>query len=343
MSRSEQKVVQYLNEAHATEHGARARAAVADRDDARAAATARRSRRTCGETRDHAERVAGAPRRARPGRQPAAGRSAASPRTSSARRSRSPRRRSISCAAPAARRRCSRTPRTPAPPRRWRSRRTPRSSASRARSATSRPRSSPRRSAPTRRRCSSAILREIPKLTDAVVRADVEGDPSYDVTKTGAADAARATGQAAAKTARKTGAKAKRSARRRARCPGVAQAEGPVKGAVASAGDLAIARLRHADRRGDRRAGSPSSRRSTSPRSTSTSASTRTARRCSTAIEHAARRRAVAGLRRADGRRGPDGAGRGRRRPRQAGPDLRARPQGPRRRARAAERELTNA
>ena len=51
-----------------------------------------------------------------------------------------------------------------------------------ARSATTRRPSSPRRSAPTRRRCSSAILREIPKLTDAVVRADIKGKPSYDVT-----------------------------------------------------------------------------------------------------------------------------------------------------------------
>ena len=39
------------------------------------------------------------------------------------------------------------------------------------------------------------ILREIPKLTGAVVGADIEGDPSYEITKTGAADAARATGR----------------------------------------------------------------------------------------------------------------------------------------------------
>ena len=85
------------------------------------------------------------------------------------------------------------------------------------------------------------ILREIPKLTGAVVGADIEGDPSYDITKTGAADAARATGKAAAKTARKTGAKAKRSTRQARKVPGVAQAEGQVKGAVASQSDLAIA------------------------------------------------------------------------------------------------------
>jgi ferritin-like metal-binding protein YciE len=85
------------------------------------------------------------------------------------------------------------------------------------------------------------IMRELPKLTAAVVGADVEGDPSYDVTKTGAADAARATGKAAAKTARKTGAKAKSSTRQARKVPGVAQVEGQVKGAVASQSDLAIA------------------------------------------------------------------------------------------------------
>ena len=85
------------------------------------------------------------------------------------------------------------------------------------------------------------IMRELPKLTAAVVGADVEDDPSYDVTKTGAADAARATGKAAAKTARKTGAKAKRSTRQARKVPGVAQAEGQIKGAVASQSDLAIA------------------------------------------------------------------------------------------------------
>jgi ferritin-like metal-binding protein YciE len=66
------------------------------------------------------------------------------------------------------------------------------------------------------------IMRELPKLTAAVVGADVEDDPSYDVTKTGAADAA------------------KRTTRKARKVPGVAQAEGQVKGAVASESDLAI-------------------------------------------------------------------------------------------------------
>jgi ferritin-like metal-binding protein YciE len=82
------------------------------------------------------------------------------------------------------------------------------------------------------------VLREIPKLTDAVVRADVKGDPSFDVTTTGAADAVREAGEAA----RTTATRAKRSARQARKVPGVARAEGTVKGAVASEGDLAIAR-----------------------------------------------------------------------------------------------------
>jgi ferritin-like metal-binding protein YciE len=69
---------------------------------------------------------------------------------------------------------------------------------------------------------------ELPKLARAVVGAELEGKPSYDVTKTGAADAVRTT--------------AKRSARQARKAPGVARAEGQAKGAVASAEDLPIAR-----------------------------------------------------------------------------------------------------
>lgn len=84
------------------------------------------------------------------------------------------------------------------------------------------------------------VLREIPKLTDAVVRADVKGDSSYDVTTTGAADAVRTAGTAARETTRRTAAGAKRTARQARKVPGVAQAEGEIKGAVASERDLAI-------------------------------------------------------------------------------------------------------
>jgi ferritin-like metal-binding protein YciE len=78
------------------------------------------------------------------------------------------------------------------------------------------------------------ILREIPKLTGAVVGAEVDGDGSYDVTKTGAADAVREAGDAAMNVAKRTGRQARKA-------PGVARAEGEVKGALASEDDLAIA------------------------------------------------------------------------------------------------------
>jgi ferritin-like metal-binding protein YciE len=71
------------------------------------------------------------------------------------------------------------------------------------------------------------VLREIPKLTDAVVGADVEGESSYDVRTTGAAE---------------TVASAKRTARQARRVPGVARAEGQIKGAVSSEENLPVAR-----------------------------------------------------------------------------------------------------
>jgi ferritin-like metal-binding protein YciE len=86
------------------------------------------------------------------------------------------------------------------------------------------------------------VLREIPKLTDAVVRADVGGEPSYDVTTTGAADTLRDVGRAAREKTTRTTASAKRTARQARRVPGVAQVEGQTKGAVASEENLAIAR-----------------------------------------------------------------------------------------------------
>jgi hypothetical protein len=73
------------------------------------------------------------------------------------------------------------------------------------------------------------LLQEIPSLTDAVAQAEFDGEGSYDVTETGAADAVR-----------KVGGTAKRTARQARKVPGVARAEGAAKGAVASASDLAI-------------------------------------------------------------------------------------------------------
>lgn len=86
------------------------------------------------------------------------------------------------------------------------------------------------------------ILREIPKLTDAVARAELHDDPSYSVTETGAADAVREAGGAPASVARKTTAATKRTARRARKVPAVAQAEQQVKAAVADQAGLAIAR-----------------------------------------------------------------------------------------------------
>src|SRR5918998_96718 len=56
------------------------------------------------------------------------------------------------------------------------------------------------------------VLREIPELTDAVVRADVRGNGSYDVAKTGAADAGRG-------AARRTRTAAKRTTTKGSRAP----------------------------------------------------------------------------------------------------------------------------
>jgi ferritin-like metal-binding protein YciE len=85
------------------------------------------------------------------------------------------------------------------------------------------------------------LLREIPRLTDAVARAEFDCDGSYDITETGAADAVREVRGQVKRTARSTANQTKRTARQARKVPGVARAEGTVKGAVASASDLAIA------------------------------------------------------------------------------------------------------
>jgi ferritin-like metal-binding protein YciE len=85
------------------------------------------------------------------------------------------------------------------------------------------------------------VVKELPKLARAVVRSEVDGKPSYDVTETGAADAVRDTAAATKRATRTAKTSAKRTARQTRKVPGVARAEGQVKGAVASEGDLAIA------------------------------------------------------------------------------------------------------
>src|SRR3954453_18778971 len=55
------------------------------------------------------------------------------------------------------------------------------------------------------------VVRELPKLAEAVARADVGGDGSYDVSPTGAAEAARGAAKAAPKTPRKATTRTKRT------------------------------------------------------------------------------------------------------------------------------------
>jgi len=86
------------------------------------------------------------------------------------------------------------------------------------------------------------LRREIPKLVDAVVRSELEGDSSFDPSTIGAVDAARVVRAEVRDTAKKATGRAKRSAKQARKVPGVAQAEGEVKGAVAGEGDLAIAK-----------------------------------------------------------------------------------------------------
>ncbi len=84
------------------------------------------------------------------------------------------------------------------------------------------------------------IQSQLPDLTKAVVDAVIKGRGSYDAAQTGVADAAGDAVEETKKTARSAADSAKRSARQARRVPGVAQAEGAAKGAVASEEDLAI-------------------------------------------------------------------------------------------------------
>lgn len=84
------------------------------------------------------------------------------------------------------------------------------------------------------------LLEEIPALTEAVVGSDIRDNGTYDITETGAADAVRGAGESVSESAREAGSSAKRSARKARKVPAVARAEGQVKGALASESDLAI-------------------------------------------------------------------------------------------------------
>jgi ferritin-like metal-binding protein YciE len=77
------------------------------------------------------------------------------------------------------------------------------------------------------------VVAELPKLARAVVRSEVDGRPSYDVAKTGAADAVRETATEAKRVARGATAGAKRPSRRTRKAP---------QAAAVAADELPIAR-----------------------------------------------------------------------------------------------------
>ena len=85
------------------------------------------------------------------------------------------------------------------------------------------------------------VMGELPALADAVRNA-ASGEPSYDPTTTGAAQAAGVAADGARTTARKAGEKVKKSAKQARKVPGVAKAEGAAKGAAADEDDLPIAK-----------------------------------------------------------------------------------------------------
>ncbi|HWF72665.1 MAG TPA: DUF892 family protein [Solirubrobacteraceae bacterium] len=92
-----------------------------------------------------------------------------------------------------------------------------------------------------------AELREaIPTLVDDVYRTEIEGADTYDVSRTGAARevkrAARSARRTGRETAREAASEVRSTAREARKIPGVARAEGELKGVVASESDLAIPR-----------------------------------------------------------------------------------------------------
>jgi ferritin-like metal-binding protein YciE len=83
------------------------------------------------------------------------------------------------------------------------------------------------------------VLREIPRLTDAVAAAELDGSGSYEIADTGAAEAVRHAGAAARESAGAIELNARRTARQARKVRGVARAERQAKG-TASAADLPI-------------------------------------------------------------------------------------------------------
>ena len=86
------------------------------------------------------------------------------------------------------------------------------------------------------------IMRALSTLTDAVVAAEVEGDPSYAISETRAADAVHGVVDEVKQAAHETQARVRRMVTNARKVPGVGQVEGEVRGIVASEEDLAIPR-----------------------------------------------------------------------------------------------------
>jgi ferritin-like metal-binding protein YciE len=88
------------------------------------------------------------------------------------------------------------------------------------------------------------LRKAIPQLVDDVYRSEVEGQDTYDISRTGAAQEVKRAGRAARQTVRETASEAttevRGTARQARKVPGVARAEGEIKGAVASESDLPI-------------------------------------------------------------------------------------------------------
>lgn len=88
------------------------------------------------------------------------------------------------------------------------------------------------------------VRSEIPKLTDAVVTAEIAGDPSYETSKTAAAGATRKVARQPRTAARKTPARATSTTRQSRRASGAPRAESQRRRSAASAEPLPIQRYR---------------------------------------------------------------------------------------------------
>lgn len=88
------------------------------------------------------------------------------------------------------------------------------------------------------------IMSEIPRLTDAVFTAEIEGDPSYETSKTATPDAPRKVARQPRKAARKTPARATSNAPQSRRTSGAARVERPRRRTAVSPEPLPIQRYR---------------------------------------------------------------------------------------------------